>query len=585
MYTEYNSQNVYQNYDNYQNNEDDKPNKFLSILWKILLVIIILIVLFFILIQAGILSFKSSVLPDAVILNQNEIGIKKGSGYQLISTVLPEEATNKQVIWESSDPSIVSVNEVTGYVEGVKEGSAVVTVKTLINEKQSECLVNVLNTHVLITGLYFNEKYISLAVGYTHYLTYRTTPSDATEINLKFTSSDPSVATVNEKGMVTGVKEGSAIITATSSNGLVKDTTYVTVYKKGTSTVVGGESISTNNYPESINIKDESINLTVGASNQLHTEVLPKSSNQKISWSSSNSSIATVNENGLVIAKKTGTTTIVAKTINGLTDSCVVTVGNYSTKVREIKITTDYSVLNIGQQKQLVVAFTPSNATNKTINWSSSNTNVVTVDSSGNVKAIGVGSAIITATSVDGNYKDTVNIEVTTSGSVVEETGIKFSSSSYTVNINGTIALNPTIIPSNASFKTMDFRSSDNSIATVDENGIVKGLKEGEVTITATTKRNNIKASVVVKVKKISVSGVKLDTSNITLNKNDTKTLIATILPANATNQKVTWSSSNTSVATVDENGIVKAIGVGTATITVTTSDGSKTSTCLVKVS
>ena len=226
MYTEYNSQNIYEKPDNYEKLE--KPNRFFSVLWKILLVIIVLILLFLLLIKLGVISLTSSIAPEAILLNTNEVGIKKGNTYQLVSTVLPDNATNKQVVWTSSNPDIVSVNEVSGYIEGLEVGTAVITVKTLINDKTSECVVNVTDRNILVNSINLNEKYISLAVGYTHSLTYRTSPSNATELSLKFSSSDPSVATVSANGVITGVKEGSAIITVSSANGLARDTAYVT---------------------------------------------------------------------------------------------------------------------------------------------------------------------------------------------------------------------------------------------------------------------------------------------------------------------------------------------------------------------
>jgi len=587
MYTEYNSQNINQEFNQYKNEDyqnSSKPNRFFSTIWKMLLVIIVLIVLFLALLKFGVISLASSVSPDAVILNQNEIGLKKGNGYQLIATVLPENAENRQVIWSSSDSTIVSVNELTGYITGLKAGTAVITVKTVIGDKTNECIVNVSDGNVFLTGLHLNEKQISLAVGYTHSISYRTTPTNATELNLKFTSSDTSVATVSKNGTITGVKEGSAIITVSSSNSNIKDNIYVTVYKKGASTVVNGESVTTNNYPKSINILSDNINLSTGSTNQLIATVTPDSANNKISWSSSNSNVATVDANGLVTAKGEGTTTIIAKTINNLIATCKVTVGNYSLKLKNIEITTEYAVLPIGNTKQLAVVFTPSNASNKGVTWSSNNPSVASISENGVVKAISQGSAIITARSIDGGYTDTITVEVVDYGQLIEEKTISFSASTYSVGINQTITLNPIITPSNATFKSVTFQSSDSKIATVDENGVVKGIKEGEVTITATTKRNNIKASVVVNVSKVATTGISLNNTNVYIQKNDTYTLVATILPSNATNQNIKFTSSNPNIATVDSNGIIKAVGVGTTIITVTTSDSNISSTCLVTV-
>ena len=158
MYTEYNSQNVENNnidYDNYKDNNNNIPKKdnfskdpniyvteeepsngkkILSMIWKILLVIIILIVLFLVLIQMGVIKFGSDIAPEVVLLNQNEVGLKRGATYQLVHSVLPDNSTNKQVVFVSSDPSIVEVNEATGFLTAKKNGTATITVKTLINE-------------------------------------------------------------------------------------------------------------------------------------------------------------------------------------------------------------------------------------------------------------------------------------------------------------------------------------------------------------------------------------------------------------------------------------------------------------------
>ena len=589
MYTEYNSQNTYkevniEDFENNSNSENNGSQKIFSIMWKIILVILIFVLTFLGLIRFGVISLKSSVSPEAILLNQNEIGIKKGGSYQLVSTILPENANNKQVVWSSSDPSIATVNEVSGYVKGIKNGTAVITVKTLINNKTNECIVNVGDKNVLITKININEKYISLAVGYSHSITYRTTPSNATELSLSFVSSDPSVAVVDSKGVIRGVKPGSAIITVSSNNGMVKDTTYVTVYKKGNTNVVSGESIATENYPKKIELSNSDLNLAKGTSSQLIAIVSPDGVNKKVSWSSSNSNVATVDSNGLIVARGVGNATIVAKTINGLTSTCKVSVADYSLKLKSINITTNYSRININSEKQLFVDFNPANASNKTVTWTSSDPNVVSVNQSGLVKAKSPGTAIITAKSNDGGYTDTATIEVTDYGNIINETGLTFENSNYSVGINQTISLNPTIVPSNATYKGIEFTSSNASVATVDSNGVVKGLSEGTTTITAITKKNKVKASVKVTVKMIKSVGVSLNNTNVSIKLNDTYTLVSNVNPDNATNRTVTYLSSNPNIAKVDNNGIITAVGIGTTTIIVTPNGGGNTSTCIVTV-
>ena len=129
----------------------------------------------------------------------------------------------------------------------------------------------------------------------------------------------------------------------------------------------------------------------------------------------------------------------------------------------------------------------------------------------------------------------------------------------------------------------MRFESSNPSIATVDENGVVRGLKEGTVSITATTNRNRLKATTTIIVKYINATSVKVNTTNVNLGKNETFTLVATVLPSDATNKKVSYSVSNSNIATIDANGIITGKNTGTATITITPSEGNP-ATVLVKV-
>ena len=143
-----------------------------------------------------------------------------------------------------------------------------------------------------------------------------------------------------------------------------------------------------------------------------------------------------------------------------------------------------------------------------------------------------------------------------------------------------------TVLPENAENKNISWESSDDSVATVDENGLVTAIATGTATITVTTEDNEFTATceVTVTEKTIAVSSVSLNENEITLDKEETYQLIATVLPENASNKNVSWESSDDSVAIVDENGLVTAIAAGAATITVTTIDGEFTAICIVTV-
>jgi len=185
----------------------------------------------------------------------------------------------------------------------------------------------------------------------------------------------------------------------------------------------------------------------------------------------------------------------------------------------------------------------------------------------------------------------------------VKVTKVSLNKTKLTLTEGQSEKLKATVEPTDATNKNVTWKSSDSKVATVDSNGNVKALKAGTVTITVTTKDGSYKATckVTVTAKQqeeqkpdpkpepdpdpvVSVTGVTLSKTTLSLTEGDSSKLTATVAPSNAANKEVTWESSNTSVATVDSNGNVKAIKAGTATITVTTKDGNHTATCTVTV-
>ena len=168
----------------------------------------------------------------------------------------------------------------------------------------------------------------------------------------------------------------------------------------------------------------------------------------------------------------------------------------------------------------------------------------------------------------------------------ISVTSVKLNKTSTTIVKGNTEKLTATISPSDATNKDVIWSSSNTKVATVDASGNVKAIASGSTTITVTTKDGSKKAtcSVTVPASAVSVTSVKLNKTSTTIEKGKIEKLTATVSPSNATNKAVTWTSSNTNVATVDASGNVKAIATGSATITVTTKDGSKKATCNVTV-
>lgn len=177
-----------------------------------------------------------------------------------------------------------------------------------------------------------------------------------------------------------------------------------------------------------------------------------------------------------------------------------------------------------------------------------------------------------------------INTELSASDQEIPVESIELDQTSITLTIGETNEqqLTATILPENATDKTVNWISNNPEIATV-ENGIVRGISAGETDIIVKANDNeNIIATchVIVNGGNVSVDGIELNISEITINRGEPQQLTATVLPENATNKNVTWSSSDESIATVDENGLVTVLAHGTATITVTTEDGGFTDIC-----
>jgi len=168
----------------------------------------------------------------------------------------------------------------------------------------------------------------------------------------------------------------------------------------------------------------------------------------------------------------------------------------------------------------------------------------------------------------------------------VKVTDVILDQTTLSLTVGGAGILNATVLPEDASKKDVTWESSNTNVATVSNSGVVSAVAIGTATITVKTKSGGKTAScnVTVSTTAVSVASVSLNKTSTTLAINGTEQLTCTILPTNATNKGLTWSSSNANIATVSNNGLVTAKAVGTATITVKTTDGNKTASCTVTV-
>ena len=425
-----------------------------------------------------------------------------------------------------------------------------------------------------VSSITLNTEERTLNVGESFTLTPTILPETAIDKSVTWSSSDPTVASVDTLGDVTALKRGYATITATTNDGTnLSASCLLTVVQP-----VTGITLNENSHTLNYNGSDTfSFQLTA-------TTTPSNASNSTVLWTSSNPNVATVSSDGTVTSAGRGTATITATTTDGsnLSASCEVTVLQLATS---ITLDQQTKTLNVGDTFTLVPTILPANTNNKSVSWTSSNSTVASVNSQGQVTALSPGTATIKATTNDGT-----NLSASCLVTVVQPvTGITLSESSHTLNYNGSdtfsFQLTATITPSNASNPNVTWTSSNPNVAKVSSSGKVTSAGRGTATITATTTDGtNLSASCEVTVLQLATS-ITLDQQAKTLNVSETFTLVPTVLPYNANNKSVSWTSSNSTVASVNSQGQVTALSPGTATIIATTQDGSNLSaSCQVTV-
>ena len=244
-------------------------------------------------------------------------------------------------------------------------------------------------TTVDVEKVSLNKSATTLTEGESETLTATIAPSNATgDKTVKWSSSNAEVAAVDSNGKVTAKKAGTAVITATSSNG---KTASCTVTVKQKEIAITG-----------ISLNKSTTSITEGESETLTATITPSNTtgDKTVKWSSSNEAVAAVDSNGKVTAKKAGTAVITATSSNGKTAGCTVTVKQKEIAITGISLNKSTTSITEGESETLTATITPSNATgDKTVKWSSSNAEVAAVDSNGKVTAKKAGTAVITATS------------------------------------------------------------------------------------------------------------------------------------------------------------------------------------------
>lgn len=325
---------------------------------------------------------------------------------------------------------------------------------------------------------------------------------------------------------------------------------------------------------KSIELSATEAELTIGGTMTLTATVLPEDATDKtVTWTSSDEAIATVDAEGNVTAVAPGQVEITA-TSNGISSVCALTVK--PVVAESVTLSATEAELIVGNTMQLTATVAPENVTDKTITWSTSDEAVATVAADGTVTAVAPGQAVITAACGEASATCALTVKPVLAESVtISETEAELTEGE-------TLQLTATVAPDNTTDKTVTWTSSDETVATVDAEGLVTALAPGQAVITAACGEAKGTCTLTVVARVIEVTGITLDQTSIFGAPGNSQKLTATVTPDDATDKTVTWSSSDEAVATVDADGLVTFVADGHAVITAAC--GEFTATCNVEV-
>ena len=406
--------------------------------------------------------------------------LRLGANQTLQAVCEPADASSRKFTIASSDDSVVKVSGAT--LKPQKAGQCDITVSSELNPEVSVTYRALVVQPVTRLKLSAPEK--TAYVGGTLALSAAFTPANATIQSLTWQSANEKVATVDENGVVTGISKGTASIRATARDGSGKYATF---------------SVQVLQQPQSVSLNESSLVISVGSAKTLRATVLPeKTNNKKVVWSSSDTTIATVNQSGRINPVSPGRCTITAacQDFPQLSASCEVEVRQ---PVTRIAFTEKEVSVNVGSTLQVYWEISPANATVTDVSFSTNKENIATVSAGGLITAHKRGECYITVAAEDGSGKKArilVNV-------LQPVEGVHMKNDTLSVGVDESITATAELEPSDASNNRMTWHSADEHIATVKgsrNRPTITGQHWGTTTITGVTEDGGFTTTATVKV-------------------------------------------------------------------------------------
>jgi len=534
------------------------------------------------------ISVFKSVPVSEVIMDKTFMNLQPYKLVQLTAKVMPENATDKTLIWtvQSQSENNVVILSKDGLVNTQYRGTAVVRATSAWDPgKYAECTIAINSTVVPVTGISLNKDSLALDVGQTGQLAATVSPSNATNSNVIWTVQSANGAVkISPSGLITAVNEGTAVVRAASTfdPGIYSECLVM---------------VNTDMIPVTgVSLNKAAAGLEVGNTEQLTATVAPaNATNKNVVWSvQGTGSAVTVSPDGLVTAVSEGTAVVRAASAAdaGKYAECTITVTPAVVPVTGISLNKTAAGLEVGKTEQLTATVVPANATYKNVVWTVQGTgSAVTVSPSGLLSAVSEGTAVVRATSAADASKY-AECTITVTPAVVPVTGISLNKTAAGLEVGKTEQLTATVVPANATNKNVIWTvQGTGSAVTVSPSGLVTAVSEGSAVIRATSAADASKyaeCTITVTPAVVTVTGVSLDKTSVIMARYKLEQLTATVEPVNAPNKAVVWtiqSQNASNVATVSSSGRVNSLNYGTAVIRATSvADPSKYAECTVKV-
>ena len=509
--------------------------------------------------------------PTSSVSLAKESSVSRAKPTKLEYTILPENAGTKELEWSSENPEVAIV-DANGVVTGKKLGKTVITAKT---KDGTDITVSTTLTvlPLKVETMTFAEPSVSIVKTEDKTITLTLNSEEVDNKSMVWTSSDESVATVVQnmnavyplEAIVIAHKVGKATIKAEAQDGSgMSATCEVEV----TSLMVSDFSLQTASVVRTI-------------PTQLEAKVSPdEADNKKLKWTSLTPDVATITEDGMMTGLKIGTAKVKAETTDGSNLSGVFEVQVIGLPVSTISMPAESSIVKTESMK-LEYSILPLASDNQKLKWSSNATYIASVDeSTGVITAHKVGDAVITATATDGSG---ISASTTIHVTPLKVSQIEMPKEMYLLrSLSKQIEVN--IAPELADNKTLKWTSDNEDVATVTQEGVVKGVNAGCANITAAAVDGS-EVSATCKVT-VALGTIELSTKTINLRKGESYSeQIVTVLPDNYEHKEVVWTSADNSIASINSEGVITAIKPGITTIKYSLGyDSSITAECKVIV-